>query len=103
MKRSWGWDERFLAPDGHFSWERELANPPGRSELLDYLGRLRSHIRQWVPENDDTVYLSPTQERLRGECLLDEMLYVLRHSQQHLGEIEIEYLIRELPTPEWKW
>jgi hypothetical protein len=103
MKRGWGWDQRFLGPDGHFSWDSELVDPPTRTDLMDYLTRLRNHLRQWVPRHHDTTYLSTTEEAMRGKCLLDEMLYVLRHSQHHLGEIQIEYRLRGLPEPEWKW
>ena len=103
MKRCWGWDKRFLGPDGHFSWESDLADAPSRTDLADYLGKLRSHLRQWVPQHDDAQYLSPTKEGFRGQCLLDEMLYILRHSQHHLGEIQIDYRLRGLPEPEWRW
>ena len=103
MKRRWGWDQRFMGTDGHFSWECELADPPSRAELTDYVDKLRNHLRQWLPQHDDTQYLSPTEEGFRGQCLLDEILYVLRHSQHHLGEIAVDYGLRGLPAPEWKW
>ena len=103
VKRRWGWDKRFMGSDGHFSWDCELVDPPSRMELMEYLGELRGHLRRWVPQHEDAVYLSPTEEQMRGKCLLDEMLYVLRHSQHHLGQIQIDYRLRGLREPEWKW
>jgi hypothetical protein len=103
MKRRWGWDERFTGPDGHFSWESDLADAPSRTELTDYLGKLRSHLRQWVPQHEDAQYLSSTEEGFRGQCLLDEMLYILRHCHHHIGEIQIDYRLRGLHEPEWRW
>ena len=103
MKRCWGWDKRFMGPDGHFSWDSGLSDAPSRTDLLDYLGTLRNHLRQWVPQHEDAQYLSPTEEGFRGQCLLDELLYILRHSHYHLGEIQIDYRLRGLPEPEWRW
>jgi DinB family protein len=103
MKQSWGWDKRFMGPDGHFSWDTAIVDPPDRREMEEYRSKLQSHIREWLPKHDDAQFLSDASERKRGKCLLDEMLYILRHCHQHLGEIEVDYHIRGLRRPEWKW
>ena len=67
-----------------------LSDPPPRQDYLRYIDRIREHLESWLPQHSDDAYLQPTGDNgLKGECLLDEMLYILRHSQHHLGEMAV--------------
>ncbi|NQU11545.1 DinB family protein [bacterium] len=98
------WDERFLGADGRFSWRTDPANPPSQSEMLDYLDRIQRHTDRWLASLSDAQILEQHEPtgRHTGRCLLDRLVYLLRHTQHHLGMIESDLIRRGLKLPEWK-
>lgn len=91
------WGERLGGTD----WEAEDNNTlPGQEDLLIYLEDMEARLRGWLEETE----LS-TREILHpwaGKTLLGLALYVLRHSQHHLGELGLELHRRGLEGIDWQ-
>jgi len=98
------WDDRFLAPDGRFDWQADPTDPPSPQEMLDYLARMQRHVDTWLAGLSDARILERREPsgRHSGRCILDRFVYLLRHTQHHLGMLESDMIRRGLKLPEWK-
>ncbi len=93
------WDERFKDASGHYNWDVELADPPTREEMLAYLQDVHAHLRTWLLQHDDEAYLAADGiDEFSNDCLLEQMVYALRHTQHHVGVLAVGLSSIDLQT-----
>jgi uncharacterized damage-inducible protein DinB len=88
-----GGDWEGMAPD-------EL---PTKAVALEKLSQVEAVVAAWLQGLDDPALAD--EETLffwTGPTLLDRLLYLLRHTQHHLGELHGELRHREIPGAEWR-
>ena len=91
------WAERFGV-----DWEtREVEKLPDREPMLDYLEEIRGSLRGKLRSMSDEAILSGHPFPWTGTTLLERMIYTLRHSMFHLGQIQAELRRRGLKGAEW--
>ena len=83
-------------------WEtRELEKLPDRKLLLDCLGEVRGRLLSKLCSASDEAMLADHPFPWTGKTLMELMMYALRHSMFHLGEIQSELRRRQLRGAEW--
>ena len=74
-----------------------------RKEFARYCADARVEVATWLAALDDAAMLGASlSDDWRGNCLLDLTMYVLRHSQHHLGDLFSELRRREIDRPKWR-
>ena len=93
----WGW---------RFGVDWQGASPsqlPDLRSTLSYLHETRRQGATWVANLGDDGLLGPDETfHTEGISHLDRVLYVLRHTHHHVGEICGELRKRKRPRPPWK-
>ena len=88
---------------GHrFGCDWEGAEPddlPAQDAILLYLADVRGRVENWLRESD-LLAVDPAFE-WTGGCVLDRVLYLLRHNHHHVGELWSETKRRGHPLPDW--
>lgn len=88
---------------GGVDWESgDLGKLPNRAELLAYVDELEPKVGAWLRETSDEEMLGENTFPWTGPNLLSRMVYLLRHSQHHLAEINEELTRRDLTPAEWR-
>ena len=85
-------------------WEGTPADElPGQQECLAYLEVVRQRTRVWLEGLGDEGLLAP-QEAFpwTGPNILSRMIYVIRNSQDHTGQLNAERRRRNLPRSTWE-
>ncbi|MBT3341528.1 MAG: DinB family protein [Gemmatimonadetes bacterium] len=85
-------------------WEGTAADElPDQTQCLAYLEHVGDLTRAWLDGLSDEEILSP-QEAFpwTGPNLLSRMIYVIRHSQDHSGQLNAELRRRDLPRSAWE-
>ena len=85
-------------------WEGTPADElPGQQECLAYLEVVRQRTRVWLEGLGDEGLLAP-QEAFpwTGPNILSRMIYVIRNSQDHTGQLNAELRRRNLPRSTWE-
>ncbi len=91
------WAERFGV-----DWEtREAEKLPDREPMLDYLEEIRGNMRGKLRSMSDEAILSEHPFPWTGATVLERMVYTLRHSMFHLGQIQADLRRRGLKGAEW--
>ncbi|MGD0462364.1 MAG: DinB family protein [Tepidisphaeraceae bacterium] len=87
-------------PDG-FAWGHFIAK--NKDQILDYAQQVEAKVKQWLLKHRDPQFLE-RQSILTGTgaTVLDRSLYLLRHTQHHLGQINSELRRRGLPRGQWR-
>ena len=84
----------------------EAATPeqlPTQEQVLIYLNEVQSEVEKWLIKASDSELLLPDVEYpWTGGSVLGRALYLLRHNQSHLGELNAELRRRELPRAKWR-
>ena len=76
---------------------------PTQEQTLLYLNEVQPKVEDWLKETSDSELLSPdTEYPWTGGSVLSRALYLLRHNQSHLGELNAELRRRELPRAKWR-
>jgi DinB family protein len=93
-------------PWGHrFGVDWEAATPdqlPTAAQARAYLDEVQSRVEAWLSGLDDAALLAPDNLfPWTGGTVLDRALYMLRHTQHHVGEINTELYRRGLPRVKW--
>lgn len=93
-------------PKRRFSlnWETTpLAQLPTKAEFLQHFRTMAEEILNWLRSHGDTGLASskPTFP-WTGSCMLGQALYLLRHLQHHLGELNTELRRKGLPAGDWR-
>jgi hypothetical protein len=93
-------------------WGRELGRLwadapieefPSQAELLEWLDEVEPAIDAWLRGLDEARLLAPQDEfKHTGACLLERIVYTLRHIQHHVGELNAECVRRDVPRPDWR-
>jgi tetratricopeptide (TPR) repeat protein len=87
----------------HFevSWdEKDSSKLPSQEEMLSYLDVVEQNVSGFL----SSAELADAEERYpwTGSTQLGRALHMLRHTQQHLGELCMEMHLRGLKAPEWQ-
>jgi len=93
------WGERF---GGDWLNMPEASLPTGEA-ILPHIQAIRVRVDAWIRGMSDEDLLSP--ERAfpgTGDTILGRVLYLLRHHQAHVGEINADLRTRGLPRIEWR-
>ncbi len=102
-EKRFAWDRRFGRPVGDFSSDLPAADLPGKDETLEYLDEMRAHTQTWLGKMSDEKLLSPQRSnRHTGDTYLERVVYMLRHSQHHRGEMNAELRRRGLAPANWQ-
>jgi hypothetical protein len=93
------WGHRFGA-----DWEGAAPEKlPTRTELLGYLDEVRMKVDKWLAGMGERGLLEPRQDfPWTGKTALGRALYVLRHIQHHLAEMNTELRRRGIDRPKWQ-
>jgi len=75
---------------------------PSQAELLAYLDRVQSMVREWLTAGGEGEWLRPDDKyEWTGGTRLDRAVYSLRHSQHHVGQINAELRRKGLRRGKW--
>ena len=85
-------------------WEgTPAAELPDQQEQRGYLEAVRGKVRQWLQDKEDADLLAPQQAfPWTGPNLLSRLIYVIRNSQDHTGQLNAELRRRGLPRSTWE-
>lgn len=85
------------------NWETAApAALPGRQDLLAYLDKVAAKMRARISSLSEEELLGPTGFPWTGESILEQMIYTLRHTQYHLGELAAALRFHGADQAEWK-
>jgi len=94
--------------EAHFGrsvdWEGTSADElPNQAEIREYLEKVRERTAQWLSSMSEEQLLAPQDAfPWTGPNLLSRMIYVIRHSQDHTGQLNAELRRRGLPRSSWE-
>ena len=89
---------------GRFGVDRETKDTeelPDRDPMLDYLEEIRGSLRELLLSMSGDDLLADHAFPWTGATVLDRMIYTLRHSMFHLGQIQAELRRRGMKGAEW--
>lgn len=82
-------------------WETdEDALLPSKDLILDYLEEMEERVVRWT--NRQNLSAEDVLHPYCGKTVLGRMMYVLRHSESHLAELNLELRRRGYLGPEWR-
>lgn len=88
---------------GGGDWEGTAASAlPDRLATLALLEQMSILVDARLAAISETQLHTPSIFPWTGATLLDALLYLLRHTQHHLGEMHAELRRRNIPRAEWK-
>jgi hypothetical protein len=73
---------------------------PDRAAMLAYLDRVRDRVRVWLEETGEEGLLDPHPPYFDSK--VSHAIYVLRHSQYHLGNLDTLLHNNGWQSPEWQ-
>lgn len=90
------WQHRF-GVDWEGAADEEL---PGQSAILDYLSDVEAMVTDWFAGSDlaSAEQLHP----YTGGTVLERSLYVLRHTQHHVGQLNATLISTGQGTADWR-
>lgn len=94
--------------EAHFGrnldWEGTPASElPDQAETLGYLESVRTRTNQWLMAMSDQELLQPQGAfPWTGPNILSRLIYVIRNSQDHTGQLNAELRRRDLPRSAWE-
>ncbi len=96
----WGGNQRRFGVDWEGAKPEQL---PIQEQTIAYLDEVQPKVESWLKEASDSELLSPdTEYPWTGESVLGRALYLLRHNQDHLGDLNAELRRRDLPRAKWR-
>jgi uncharacterized damage-inducible protein DinB len=92
------WGHRF-----HVDWEDSQARPiPAPEAMRAYQEDVRAFVAQVLAGMSDADLLTPESTHpWTGGAYLGKLLYVMRHTQQHIGDINRVLRLNGCDTLEW--
>jgi uncharacterized damage-inducible protein DinB len=92
------WGKRF----GGVDWEeQQVERLPDRASISAYLEETQEDLRAKLRALTDQDLLASHPFPWTGATLLDRLIYTLRHSMFHLGQIQAELRRRGLKGAQW--
>lgn len=94
--------------EAHFGrpldWEGTPADElPLQAECADFLEAVRTRVSTWLAALGDDGLLAPQSVfPWTGPNILSRLIYVIRNSQDHTGQINAELRRRGLPRSAWE-
>ncbi len=84
-------------------WDgRDPAKWPGQERMAEYLEEVREKTRAWLMRLEDEAWFGPAGWcEWTGKTMLDRALYMLRHAQHHLAQLNVELRRAGLKPAEW--
>lgn len=73
---------------------------PSQRLILDYLSEMEARVVKWTGRTE--LLTLDTLHPYCGETILGRAVYLLRHCESHLAEINLELRRRGLLGPEWR-
>ena len=75
---------------------------PDRAGMLKLIDDVERRIVSNITGMNDAQWLAPARSPMVfGNTPLEQFLYMLRHCQEHIGELKAEFRRRGLPVPDW--
>lgn len=104
---TWPWPaDQFTPERRRFGLNWEAAQPyelPDKEAVLGHLDSMETETLEWLrTEGDAGLIADPPTFPWTGGCALGQALYLLRHLQHHLAELNVGLRRRGLPAAEWK-
>ncbi len=94
----WNWGERF----GGAWWELSEEDAPSRSQLLDYLAEVKTHIdRQFEIDKNRELQEIYDPQREDALTVAEQYVYALRHTMHHHGSLTTLAIVGGLPQAKW--
>jgi hypothetical protein len=88
---------------GGGSWGMPLEELPDRETALAKLTNVGVSVEERLAKFDDAALLEPEKPHpWAGQTRMCKMLYVLRHTQHHLGEVTAELSRRGIKAATWE-
>ena len=92
------WGERFAA-----DWEGAPAEAlPSSQQVLEYADEVVASLAAWLRSASDEELAGENAFPWTGASVTARMLYVLRHSHHHLGELCMILRGRGIGQPDWQ-
>ena len=92
-------------PWGHrfgVDWEDEQAVPPGKEAMQAYQADVAQLTRAVLDGKTDRALVQPeTVHPWTGKAYLGKLLYLMRHTQQHIGDINRVLRLNDCDALEW--
>ncbi len=83
--------------------EADIADFPDRTETMAYLDRVKAQVEAWLRGMSLEDLLAPQDTHGHtGANRLERAIYLARHIQHHVGELNAECVRRDLPRPRWQ-
>jgi hypothetical protein len=84
-------------------WEgAKVAELPSQAQMTDYLDHVREKVAAWLDaKTDDDLLAAQDQFEWTGPNILSRCIYIIRHNQGHVQEINAELRRRGLPRIKW--
>ena len=85
------------------AWETAASDLPGKEAALSKLAVFKSTVESRLSRLTDEALLAPEQiHPWTGQTRLSKILFSLRHTQHHLGEINAELIRRGMKGIKWQ-
>ena len=85
------------------AWETDRPHLPSKEAALDQLAIFRSTVEARLSQLTDEALLEPEQVHpWTGRTRIGKILFTLRHTQHHLGEINAELIRRGIEGVRWQ-
>ena len=83
-------------------WEGPAEAMPNREDLFTMINETEVNVKQWLLDlGDEGLLEEETQYPWTGERKLGRVLYLLRHNQWHIGELNAILRARGIEQVEW--
>lgn len=84
-------------------WIEKAINLPGKKESLELLEQWWQKFFAYLKTLNDQDLVKPNKlHRHTGHTLFEKLIYILRHTQHHLGEINTDLRLRNLNRVDWR-
>jgi hypothetical protein len=91
------WGGRFHVDQG-----AEAAALPDQPSLLEYMDEVQAALKSWLLTAPDAELMAGNAFPWTGDTVLQRMLYTLRHTMTHQGELSMLLRLRGADETEWR-
>lgn len=92
------WGTRFGA-----GWEKATPDQlPDQTQILVYVREVEAKLEVWLESLSDELARQATAFPHTGQSQLEFAIYMLRHTQHHVAELNLELHRRRLSSADWR-